>query len=190
MFICSHDAIGGYQSDVEEYPSTLARKRNPDRSWSPGKRIISYLRRIDLYFGQRTDYQLVLQTVAPIARRIARLRRKSPTADVLIAKLDCESAFRLIRMGPQMSKVMAMEIRGRHSGLCGGFLIFYGLLPFGWAAPPPPPPHPVEFRPVYRSNNHSAPNSGDNSHLVEFASRIPPQYVHRWMPIRRVEDRR
>ena len=41
MFLRSFEVAGGYLADIEMTPTTLAPKRNPDRSLSSEKRIIS-----------------------------------------------------------------------------------------------------------------------------------------------------
>ena len=69
--MCSFESIGGYHADIEMTPTTMVPKRNPDRSLSTEKRIIADLRRINLYFGQSTDYPAVFPTVDSLARKVA-----------------------------------------------------------------------------------------------------------------------
>ena len=132
MFMCSFETLGGYASDIEMTPTTLVPKRNPDQTLSTEKRIIADLRRINLYFDQSEDYPVVLPTVEALARKIVCLKRKFPTQPVLLTKRDIKSAFRLIRLHPQMAKVMGTEMRGYHFECLGDIVLFYGVLPFGW----------------------------------------------------------
>ena len=79
MFLCSFEAEGGFSSDLELTPTTLAPKRNPDRSLSPEKRIIADLRRVNMYFDQSADYPANLPTAETHARKIICLKRKFPS---------------------------------------------------------------------------------------------------------------
>ena len=136
IFICGTKCIGGDNAQIEATPSTLVPKRNPDRSWSSEKRVIADLRRINLYFDNQELYLVELPTVKDFARGIISLKRKSPLSDVALAKRDIKSAFRLIRIHPQLSRVMVTEFGGRHFGLEEDVLLFYGVIPFGWGGSP------------------------------------------------------
>ena len=136
MFICGTSLVGGEETWIEATPSTLALWRNPDRSRSTDKRVISDLRVINLYFDTTDVYPVDLPTVKELARRIVAIKRKFPQTCVMLAKRDIESAFRLIRTHLQLSRVMVTEFAGHHFGLQGGILMFYGVLPFGWGSSP------------------------------------------------------
>lgn len=129
-------SVGGDGDRIEATPSTLVLKSNPGRSWSTEKRAIADLRRINLYFDTSDVYPVELPTVKELARRIIALKRKFPQTNVLLAKRDIKSAFRLIRVHPRLSRVMVTEFAGRHFGLEEDILMFYGVLPFGWGSSP------------------------------------------------------
>ena len=134
MFVCGANAIGGDAALVEATPSTLVLKRNPDRSWSSEKRVIADLRRINLYFDATENYPVELPTIQELARRIVAMQRKYPQTQISLAKRDIKSAFVLLRLHPQLSKVMATEFPGGLFGLDEDIILFYGVLPFGWGA--------------------------------------------------------
>ena len=136
MFVCGSECIGGDDAKIEATPTTLVPIRNPDRSRSSDKRVISDLRRINLYFKNDSLYRAELPTVRDFARRIVALKRKFSLSDVVMAKRDIKSAFRLIRIHPHLSRVMVTEFSGHHFGLKEDILVFYGVLPFGWGGIP------------------------------------------------------
>ena len=109
IFSCGTKCIGGDKAQIEATPSTLVPKRNPDRSWSSAKRAIADLGRTNLYFDNQELYPVELPTVKDFAKRIISLKRKFPLSDVVLAKRDIKSAFRLIRIHPQLSRVVVTE---------------------------------------------------------------------------------
>ena len=136
IFMCIISSVGWDGARIEATPSTLVLKRNPDRSRSTEKRDIADLRRINLYFDTADVYPVEIPTVEELARRIIALKRKFPQTNVLLAKRDIKSALRLIRLRPQLSRVMVTEFSGHHFGLEDDILMFYGVLPFGWGSSP------------------------------------------------------
>ena len=77
-----------------------------------------------------------LPTIQGLARHIIALHRKYPDTNIMLTKRDTKSAFRPIRMHPQMSKVMVTEFPGEIFGMHEDILCFYGVLPFGWGGSP------------------------------------------------------
>ena len=136
MFVCGSNVIGGDNALIEATPSTLVLKRNPDRSWSSEKRAIADLRRISLFFDEKENCPVEIPTIQGIARSIISLQRRYPNTQVLLTKRDIKSAFRLIRLHPQMSKIMVTEFPGEIFGLEEDIMCFYGALPIGWSGSP------------------------------------------------------
>ena len=137
MFVRNFEDIGCYPSDIEMTPTTLAPRRDPDRTISSGKRAIADLLRINLFFDQSEDYPATLPTVEALARKIIWLWGKIPNISRDARKeRDIKSAFRLVRLHPRMAKVMGAEMRGRHFGMSGDIVVMFGVLPFGWGSPP------------------------------------------------------
>ena len=91
---------------------------------------------IDIYFGNGEVYPAELPTVRDLAKRIIAMKREFPQTDLLFAKRDIESSFRLIRIHPHLANVMVTEFAGHHFGLDEDVLLFYGVLPFGWEVVP------------------------------------------------------
>ena len=114
LFLRGTDCPVGEAARIEETPSTLVPKRNPDRSWIEGKRAISDLRRINIYFGNGEVRPVELPKIRDLAKRIVALKRKSLQADLLLTKRGIESAFRLIRTHPHLDKVTVTEFPRRH----------------------------------------------------------------------------
>ena len=59
-------------------PTTLAPKRNPDRTLSVGKRLISDLRRVNIHFDSKDCYPAAVPSVTHLAAEIMRLQRLRP----------------------------------------------------------------------------------------------------------------
>ena len=63
---------------VETTPTTLAPERNPDRTLSADRRLISDLRRVNIHFDSKDCYPVVVPTVNQLADEILRLERLRP----------------------------------------------------------------------------------------------------------------
>ena len=123
-------------SPVETTPTTTAGGKNPDRTVSTGRRVISDMRRINVGFNTSQYYPVLVPSIESIARLLIAMTVGFPCFQIEMAKRDIASAFRLLRLHPAPSLLMCTEFPGWVLGREYDLVLFYLAMPFGWNGSP------------------------------------------------------
>ena len=124
MFACTAAAVGP-SAHIHATPTMAAGKKRPDRPISLGRGVISDIRRANLGFDPRRYHPVQVPSINEIAKTIIALSVKRPNQPIYIAKRDIDSAFRLLRIHPELCKMMAAELPAPHFGREEDSVIFY-----------------------------------------------------------------
>jgi len=118
--------------------SSLARvpKMNPDRTVSEEGRLITDMKKTNTK-GSKFRHPPALQPRhAEVAREILWWKARHPGVEVLLAKRDISSAFKLLNLSPACSLIMAISIPGSSVGLDFDISVIYRVANFGWLGAP------------------------------------------------------
>ena len=117
-------------------PTTTAPEKMPDRALSEDVRIISDLRLPNLFCTKSDFPEITITDLRAIAERVISLRRTWPHIPSKCCKRDIDSAYKRIRVHPDMSIILCTEFHLKHFGGDGTFYMMYPTLPFGWRGSP------------------------------------------------------
>ena len=121
---------------LEAMPTITAGKKNAYRSISTDWRIIDDMGRANLRFPPSQYYPVVVPSVTDLGRWIMGLHGMYPGVELVATKLDVAAAFRLLRLRPALSLLMATEFPANHIPLPHDLVCIYLVTPFGWNGSP------------------------------------------------------
>ena len=142
LVVTSH--VAGGDAPIISTPTTMVQKRLPGRTTSGDYRVISDLRYPNLFFD-KADYPEVITTdINQIAERAIAMKMKWPHLNILRNKRDIDSAFKRIKVHPDMCAIMRTEFDAKKLGMDEEdvtVLFLYLAPPFRWRASPAFFPH-------------------------------------------------
>ena len=134
-FIVDKDETPKRERIELRHPHT-ALKRNPDRSFSMKCRVISDLRRVNLWLNKKVAFPAFAPSIAHIFDRILALKTRYPGIDVLLTKRDISGAFKRLPLHPDCARVFVRAFRATDHERRFSRSVGFFALPFGFLASP------------------------------------------------------
>ena len=97
---------------IDGFPTHTLLKRNPDRSWSPGFRNISDLRRANLRMGLRDVFPTWAQGVSDILPIVLELKSRFSWRKGRLATGHFPDAFKQVLVRPDCGRVFTHQLAG------------------------------------------------------------------------------
>ena len=131
VLLCSAE-LGDELEGIHATPSGRVPKQNPDRTISEEGRFIHDQRAVN-ELGSKYNHPPASQPRhRELGRLIAWWKARLPDLKILLAKLDVDSAYKLIWLHVKDVGLFATELPGAEIGLDLAVLVLYLVLTFGW----------------------------------------------------------